>query len=70
MSEKSAKYLKNFLWDNHISITNFARLADIARFTVYNYLKGGNVRPKTARHIKKNLEENSIYTISVEKLID
>ena len=70
MSEKSAEVIKNFLKTECLSISEFARLTGLCRFTIYKYLEGGNVHPKAARKIENGLKENLRIFLPAEKLID
>lgn len=70
MSDKSARVLKEFLQQNRITKSEFCRVADISRFSLYKYLAGGNVHPKTAKKIEQNILETYRMFLPHEKLID
>lgn len=70
MSEESARVLKQFLKNNNLSISEFARISEISRFSVYKYLDGSNIHPKTAKKIKDNVSEYFTSLSPDEKIID
>jgi predicted transcriptional regulator len=70
MSHKSAEYIEKFLHDHHLTISAFARMADISRLSVYKYLSGSRIHPKTAKKIEDNLLKNFRVFLPSEKLID
>ena len=39
MSEKSGKIIQNFLFENDLTIAEFAEIVDLCRWTIYKYLK-------------------------------
>lgn len=70
MSEKSARLVKDFLYDNRITISEFARVTGLSRTTLYNYLKGGNIHPKAAKKIEDGVQKTYRILLHWEKLID
>lgn len=70
MSDKSARVLKEFLQQNRITKSEFCRVADISRFSLYKYLAGGNIHPKAAKKIEQNILETFRIFLPHEKLID
>lgn len=69
MSKESAEVLKKFLIDNHVTKTEFCKFAEISRFSLYKYLAGANIHPKTAKRIEKNILTYYRVFIPHEKLI-
>lgn len=70
MSKKSAKVIKDFLEQNKITITEFAKISGISRFSVYKYLGGSNIHPKTAKKIEINILKHYRIFLPYEKMID
>jgi transcriptional antiterminator len=70
MSEKSAQFIKEFLDENAISITELAEVTNLSRFTIHKYLKGAQVSSKAARRIKKAVLEVYDVHLPINKLID
>lgn len=69
MSKESAKIIKDFLQLHRISITEFAKVTDLSRWSIYKYLKGGNIQPKAARKMEKNILEEYRIFLPHEKLL-
>ena len=70
MSQKSAQLLKNFLHTHSITISEFARITDVSRFSIYKYLSGSPISRKVALRIEKNVLEKYRICLPHEKLID
>ena len=70
MSEKTATELKKFLDDHAMRVTDFARAAEISRFSVYKYLNGSRISPFNARKIERKLIENRDIFLSHKRLLD
>ena len=70
MTQKSAENLKSFMDLHKLRVADFAKLAGISRFSVYNYLSGKNVRPEKARKIEKSLMEKMRVFFPWEKLVE
>ena len=70
MSENSAQVLKDFLKKNHITQTEFCTVTEISRFSLYKYLRGGNIHPKKAHKIEQKILEKYRIFLPHEKLID
>ncbi len=69
MSQESAKIIKEFLHQNCISIAEFAYIVDLSRWTIYKYLKGGNIQPKAARKIEVKVLHEYHILLPHEKLL-
>ena len=70
MSDNSARVLKEFLQRNRITKSEFCRVADISRFSLYKYLGGANIHPKAAKKIEQKILETYRVFLPYEKLID
>lgn len=70
MSKQSAEIIESFLHENSITITEFALVTDLSRFTIHRYLKGDPIQKKAARKIEERLLKTYRKHIPFEKLID
>lgn len=70
MSEKSADTIRNFLNQHNVTISEFAKVADISRTSVHKYLSGTRIHPKTARKIEKRILDFYRVFLPYENLID
>lgn len=68
MTKKSAQILKDFLYSNKVTITEFAKVCEISRWSVYKYLSGENIHPKTAKKIETKILQTYRIFLPAEKL--
>lgn len=68
MSQESARVIKDFLFYNRLSKRKFAICAGISRFSVYKYLAGSRIHPKTAKKMEDNILESLRLFLPYEKL--
>lgn len=69
MTKESAQVIKEFLHTNRITISEFARVTDLSRWSIYKYLKGGNIQPKAARKMEQKILEEYRVFLPHEKLL-
>jgi len=70
MSKKSALIIKSFLEENRITISEFARVTETSRFSIYKYLSGAPIHPKKAKSIEEKVLKQYRIFLPYEKLID
>ena len=69
MSKESAQIIKNFLYENDLTIAQFAKIVDLCRWTIYKYLNGGNIQPKVARRMERLTTSGYKISLKSKKLL-
>lgn len=69
MSKESSLLIRTFLQRNQLSITEFSKMANISRWSIYKYLRGENIHPKTAKRIEDSVPRKYKEFLQHEKLI-
>ncbi len=70
MTKESGEIIKRFLQRYHMTVTTFASVTDLSRWTVHKYLKGGNIQPKAAKKINKAILFHYGVSLPIKKLLE